>query len=360
MECCLEDQPELLPPLRREVEEKRRVTDHAVVRTPFPVRRDEGGEIHSRFAGLRARQADLGAEDLGDRTGRYDPGRNEHASVHRGRQRRRVELGTSWHRDDPETREGFRRRGRQRPRAGDFPLVLDREAVERVEAGRVSLRGRRKHSGDRGHHHVAVRRSERRDGSPRPNQRKAEGAERHLGLVGMRAVEDGGVRVEFGVCHPDCLQGGGEAVLICVGEDDVPAELPQTDQRRARGVLGASRNDRTIAEQCPASRDDTAVAVGVGVVIAERNFRSEADQPLEQGQKSLRRGMVNHDHSPAGETSAGRRNNGGDNLRCLLRFECLRQHDRAGFDFETDHLVSFQENNLPTTLDQKRADGLGP
>lgn len=90
-------------------------------------------------------------------------------------------------------------------------------------------------------------------------------------------------------------------------------------------MLDTSHDHRAVAEDLSAPRYGRAVAVGVGVVVAEVNLRSQLVERLDQGDEPLGRGVVDDDHPTAGD----RRSHvdlGGEG-RTLLRPERLRQDD---------------------------------
>ena len=125
---------ELAPPLLREVEEEGGVRYHPRLRSAGPVRGDQFGEVEPRrLARFRAGEGNLAAVAAGlpsDRAGAHAPTRGQHPSVKLIRQRGRIELDAHGDFEEPEPREGLRRGGGQRFRAGDLPLVLGRQAVE--------------------------------------------------------------------------------------------------------------------------------------------------------------------------------------------------------------------------------------
>jgi len=330
-----QDRAERLPLLRREVEQERRVADHPVFWSTRPIGRNKLGEVNPRRLALfRAREGYLRTEAAGfacDGAGRDLAARYGDTVIELSPERRRIEINRTRCIDEADGRREHLRLGRQRFRIADLPFVLGREAVEHLDAGLLARSCRRERRHDIREHLVAVRRTERGDRAPRPHKGETELAEGLLGLARVRAVQHRGVAIEFGVRNPNGLQGGSDAVLIGVRDDDVVAELGEGDQRRARGVLGASDDRSALAQDLPDSRDGRTVAVSVGVVVAEVDLRSQLAERFDQGDEPLGRRVVDDDHASAFDRPS-RVDLGGEGCT-LLRLEGLRKNDVL----EADH-----------------------
>ena len=337
----------LVPHRLAHVEEERRVRDHSRLGRAHETARQQLLQVHRGLVGLDDRQRVLHAAVLrGDRADAL-PLHGDHragATVHRCGQHTQIELGGRRAVDERDAGEDVDHGLGESRGLGDLGLVLLRRLLEAGLRVQVTLDDR-----DEVHEELPLRvlrhlrpiRVERGERRHRAGQEQTERREPVGRVLGARTVEDGRVRVELGVDHPDRLHRGREAVRVGVGDDHRPRlrELAYADERRARRIGPAIADDGVLAEHQAHLRGGVGDRmrprirrVHLVVVIPNDDLEPVGLEGLDGRREFLCRRRVDEDDPPR-----PLRDGGQDGL-AVGRREELRADDQPAANLKLEHL----------------------